>query len=180
MNEASSRSHCIFTIYVTQNCKDGSTKESKLNLVRRNIYIHLHLHTYAHLHTYTYTDIQIHLHLHTYINIHTYTYTQVDLAGSERVNQTGAKGDTLREAKNINKSLSCLGNCIHTLTQKKTMFHIPYRDSKLTHMYVYIYICMCWCVCICLYIYICVCVCVCISICMRVLININIYVHTCV
>ena len=29
----------------------------------------------------------------------------VDLAGSERASKTGAKGDTLREGANINKSL---------------------------------------------------------------------------
>lgn len=34
----------------------------------------------------------------------------VDLAGSERANATGAKGDRLREAANINKSLSTLGD----------------------------------------------------------------------
>ena len=101
------------------------------------------------------------------------------------MNHTGAKGDTLREAKNINKSLSCLGNCIHTLTQKKTMFHIPYRDSKLTHMYVYIYICVCMCVFVCIYmcIYMRVFVCICVYVyrCVRVCnIDINIYVHTCV
>ena len=47
--------------------------------------------------------------------------TLVDLAGSEQVNRTGAEGMTLREAQYINKSL-----------QKKS--HIPYRDSKLTHL----------------------------------------------
>ena len=32
----------------------------------------------------------------------------VDLAGSERVSRSNAKGDALREAQNINKSLSAL------------------------------------------------------------------------
>ena len=39
---------------------------------------------------------------------------------------------TLREAQYINKSLSGLGNVISSLCQKKS--HIPYRDSKLTHL----------------------------------------------
>jgi kinesin family protein C2/C3 len=39
----------------------------------------------------------------------------VDLAGSERLSRTGAEGDRLTEAKNINKSLSALGNCISSL-----------------------------------------------------------------
>jgi kinesin family protein 5 len=33
----------------------------------------------------------------------------VDLAGCEKVGKTGAKGETLEEAKMINKSLSALG-----------------------------------------------------------------------
>jgi kinesin family protein 5 len=56
-----------------------------------------------------------------------------DLAGSEKVNKTGATGDTLEEAKKINQSLSALGNCIMALTKSKRS-HIPYRDSKLTHI----------------------------------------------
>ncbi|XP_063715858.1 kinesin heavy chain-like isoform X2 [Symsagittifera roscoffensis] len=57
----------------------------------------------------------------------------VDLAGSEKVSKTGAVGETLDEAKNINKSLSCLGNVIASLTESNKS-HIPYRDSKLTRI----------------------------------------------
>ncbi|PVV01298.1 hypothetical protein BB560_004284 [Smittium megazygosporum] len=57
----------------------------------------------------------------------------VDLAGSEKVGKTGATGQTLEEAKKINKSLSSLGNVINSLTDKKST-HIPYRDSKLTRI----------------------------------------------
>lgn len=39
----------------------------------------------------------------------------VDLAGSEKVSKTGAEGMVLDEAKNINKSLSALGNVISAL-----------------------------------------------------------------
>lgn len=57
----------------------------------------------------------------------------VDLAGSEKVSKTGAAGTVLDEAKNINKSLSTLGNVISSLADgRKT--HIPYRDSKLTRI----------------------------------------------
>eukprot|EP01112_Ceratiomyxa_fruticulosa_P005719 TRINITY_DN1656_c1_g1_i1.p1 TRINITY_DN1656_c1_g1~~TRINITY_DN1656_c1_g1_i1.p1 ORF type:complete len:971 (-),score=251.91 TRINITY_DN1656_c1_g1_i1:220-3132(-) len=58
----------------------------------------------------------------------------VDLAGSEKVGKTGATGQTLEEAKKINQSLSALGNCIHALTETKKNKHVPYRDSKLTHI----------------------------------------------
>jgi len=57
----------------------------------------------------------------------------VDLAGSEKVGKTGASGQTLEEAKKINKSLSSLGNVINALSDGKSM-HIPYRDSKLTRI----------------------------------------------
>lgn len=57
----------------------------------------------------------------------------VDLAGSERVGKTGASGQTLEEAKGINKSLTTLGKVIVALTDKKAS-HIPYRESKLTRI----------------------------------------------
>ncbi|KAG7251143.1 hypothetical protein CRUP_023935, partial [Coryphaenoides rupestris] len=41
----------------------------------------------------------------------------VDLAGSEKVSKTGAAGAVLDEAKNINKSLSALGNVISALAE---------------------------------------------------------------
>lgn len=59
--------------------------------------------------------------------------TLVDLAGSEKVGKTGASGQLLDEAKQINKSLSALGNVINALTETKLQ-HIPYRDSKLTRI----------------------------------------------
>ena len=57
----------------------------------------------------------------------------VDLAGSERQSKTKAKGIRLKEANNINLSLSALGNVIGALTSKRKS-HIPYRDSKLTRL----------------------------------------------
>ncbi|RXK39944.1 kinesin [Tremella mesenterica] len=57
----------------------------------------------------------------------------VDLAGSEKVGKTGATGQTLEEAKKINKSLSALGMVINSLTDGKSS-HVPYRDSKLTRI----------------------------------------------
>ena len=58
----------------------------------------------------------------------------VDLAGSERIRITGTRGQQLEESKKINKSLSCLGNVINALTDKKGKNYIPYRDSKLTRL----------------------------------------------
>jgi len=58
----------------------------------------------------------------------------IDLAGSEKTMKTNATGQTLEEAKMINKSLSALGNVINALTDSKKSKHIPYRDSKLTQI----------------------------------------------
>lgn len=57
----------------------------------------------------------------------------VDLAGSERIAKTGVSGVGLKEAQNINKSLTTLGIVINKLTDGKSL-HIPYRDSKLTQI----------------------------------------------
>ena len=57
----------------------------------------------------------------------------VDLAGSEKISKTGAAGKRLEEAKNINKSLTTLGQVINALTDGKSS-HVPYRDSKLTRV----------------------------------------------
>ena len=81
----------------------------------------------------------------------------VDLAGSERVKLSGAEGQTLQEAKQINKALSVLGDVLNGLSKyhqelsaidnnnnnsnnnsnsnsnsKPALPHIPYRNSKLT------------------------------------------------
>ncbi|GIX80773.1 kinesin-like protein KIF12 [Caerostris darwini] len=59
----------------------------------------------------------------------------VDLAGSEKTKKTNSRGETLKEANNINKSLLVLGNCISALADpRKRSSHIPYRDSTLTKL----------------------------------------------
>ena len=57
----------------------------------------------------------------------------IDLAGSEKIDRSGVIGQSLEEVKNINSSLSALGNVIYALTDNKSR-HIPYRDSKLTRI----------------------------------------------
>merc|ERR1712113_1006992 len=54
----------------------------------------------------------------------------IDLAGSENTNKSGVTGQGMKEAQNINKSLSALGDVISSLVAKNP--HIPYRNSKLT------------------------------------------------
>eukprot|EP01137_Pigoraptor_chileana_P026532 Opistho-2@7958 len=57
----------------------------------------------------------------------------VDLAGSERLSKTQSDGTTLREAMYINKSLSFLEQVIIALADRRRD-HVPYRQSKLTHV----------------------------------------------
>ena len=89
MNEHSSRSHMMLTVYVqSENRHNGAVSRGKLNLV--------------------------------------------DLAGSERLNKSGATGTALKEAQNINKSLSALGDVIAARASKQG--HIPFRNSTLTFL----------------------------------------------
>jgi DNA repair exonuclease SbcCD ATPase subunit len=95
MNETSSRSHSVFTIYI-------QSKETKQGVTAVK-YSRLHL---------------------------------IDLAGSERQKSTETTGLRLKEAGNINKSLSVLGNVIRALVEVangRDQF-VHYRDSKLTFL----------------------------------------------
>ncbi|XP_033111801.1 kinesin-like protein KIF25 isoform X2 [Anneissia japonica] len=56
----------------------------------------------------------------------------VDLAGSECVGMSGVTGAALRETSFINRSLSALADVLAALAEERS--HIPYRNSKLTHM----------------------------------------------
>ncbi|POI25881.1 hypothetical protein CIB84_010369, partial [Bambusicola thoracicus] len=90
LNKSSSRSHCIFTIYIESRFRvlsDVRCISSKINLI--------------------------------------------DLAGSERLSKTGS--EVLKEAAYINKSLSFLEQIIIALADPKRE-HIPFRQSKLTHV----------------------------------------------
>lgn len=88
-NEQSSRSHCVFRLYITgQNKATGETRTGLLNLI--------------------------------------------DLAGSERLSHSKAEGERLRETRNINKSLSSLGDVISALSKNEK--HVPFRNSKLTYL----------------------------------------------
>ncbi|KAM6209919.1 kinesin-like protein KIF9 [Sarcoramphus papa] len=92
LNKNSSRSHCIFTIYIESRFRvfsDVKCITSKINLI--------------------------------------------DLAGSERLSKTGSEGQVLKEATYINKSLSFLEQIVIALADPKRD-HIPFRQSKLTHV----------------------------------------------
>ncbi|KAJ1822297.1 Kinesin-like protein kif15 [Coemansia sp. RSA 2598] len=63
-------------------------------------------------------------------------FNLVDLAGSERQKLANTSGLRLKEAANINKSLSTLGNVINSLVDigNGKSRHVNYRDSKLTFL----------------------------------------------
>ncbi|KHJ83716.1 kinesin motor domain protein, partial [Oesophagostomum dentatum] len=73
--------------------------------------------------------------INTIVNKRTATLNLVDLAGSERQSQAKTVGNRFKEAVNINLSLTVLGRVIRTLSSgNRGDTHVPYRDSKLTHI----------------------------------------------
>ena len=63
----------------------------------------------------------------------------VDLAGSERLSELDVNMDTKDETAHINKSLFTLSHVISKLAEsstsgRRTVQHIPFRDSKLTRI----------------------------------------------
>jgi hypothetical protein len=58
----------------------------------------------------------------------------VDLAGSERISLSGVTGDRQKETQAINASLSALGDVVASMNSSKKSGHVPYRNSKLTHV----------------------------------------------
>ena len=111
LNQQSSRSHCVYTYYITRT-KLPSAKSMKSSKTRSEAEA-----------TSKADVIQSKLHL-------------VDLAGSERSSKTGSIGQTQREASHINKSLLYLEQVVLALSQAKSKKkdHIPYRQSKLTYL----------------------------------------------
>ncbi|XP_027763562.1 kinesin-like protein KIF9 [Empidonax traillii] len=92
LNKNSSRSHCIFTIYLE--CR--SRTDTDLKGMKSKI-------------------------------------TLIDLAGSERLSKITAAGQIRRENSYINRSLTFLEQIILALADP-SRGHIPFRQSKLTHV----------------------------------------------
>lgn len=109
MNEHSSRSHTIFTLYIEQK----PLVEDELEIVRKSNAVPAT----------EYADYK-------YAKFHF-----VDLAGSERAHRTGNVGERFKESVFINSGLLALGNVISALSDaKKKVLHVPYRDSKVTRL----------------------------------------------
>lgn len=112
MNNTSSRSHAIFTIFI-----EGTNSDFKAEL---DLF-------FSHLGTRKSEDSDAE-------NI-VAKFHLVDLAGSERAKKTLATGVRYKEGVAINLGLLALGNVISALGDDSgTKHHIPYRDSKLTRL----------------------------------------------
>uniref|UniRef100_A0A803W179 Kinesin-like protein KIF9 n=1 Tax=Ficedula albicollis TaxID=59894 RepID=A0A803W179_FICAL len=92
LNKNSSRSHCIFTMYIECRSRDYTNHKCLKSKI-----------------------------------------TLIDLAGSERLSKTGSEGQVRIEASYINKSLTFLEQLVIALADPKRE-HIPFRQSKLTHV----------------------------------------------
>ncbi|GIQ85728.1 kinesin-like protein, partial [Kipferlia bialata] len=87
MNVRSSRSHCVFRLFVSST---KAVQDGKTNRRRRGV-----------------SDV----------TVRRSVLTLVDLAGSERQSKSGAMGKRLREGSCINRSLLTLGQCIKALVE---------------------------------------------------------------
>jgi len=116
MNDQSSRSHAIFTIYVQQQRQARSENPFGLN---------------------DDDDDKENATVSATGDLETLSakFHFVDLAGSERLKRTGATGDRAKEGISINCGLLALGNVISALGDvARKASHVPYRDSKLTRL----------------------------------------------
>ncbi|XP_032223609.1 kinesin-like protein KIF27 isoform X2 [Nematostella vectensis] len=113
MNEQSSRSHAIFTMYIGQKPFEDPEQITSQENVRKQSQE---------------SDVD-------YMDYKYSKFHFVDLAGSERVDRTGNVGDRFKESVQINTGLLALGNVISALADaRKKILHVPYRESKVTRL----------------------------------------------
>ena len=113
MNDQSSRSHAIFTLYIQQ---------QRLSKVENPFGPDTETLDNGQQNGDDYEMLSAKFHF-------------VDLAGSERLKRTGATGDRAKEGISINCGLLALGNVISALgDESRKALHVPYRDSKLTRL----------------------------------------------
>ncbi|CAF0773701.1 unnamed protein product [Adineta ricciae] len=116
MNDESSRSHAIFTLYIEQRHHDKNSNANAVQASFDGLLKPLQS---------TFNESYLSAKLHF-----------VDLAGSERVARTQNTGERFQESIRINSGLLALGNVVSALSdpKKRTGGHIPYRDAKITRL----------------------------------------------
>ncbi|CAF2632483.1 unnamed protein product [Rotaria sp. Silwood2] len=116
MNDESSRSHAIFTLYIEQHLRDKNSNSTIVQASYDGMMQPLKS---------TFDESYLSAKLHF-----------VDLAGSERVARTHNTGERFQESIRINSGLLALGNVVSALSdpKKRAGGHIPYRDSKITRL----------------------------------------------
>lgn len=123
MNEHSSRSHSVLTIYLEieglDEDQEPQHRYGKINFVDLAGIIYLLVSSEPSM-----------------FLLSNERYELIFLkSGSEKVKESRTTLDTFAEALSINKSLLTLGKCITALADsKKRGGHIPFRDSKLTKL----------------------------------------------
>ena len=144
MNKESSRSHLMFTLIIECRITDSSQTSQEINH-NHNDNNHISRNNITKTPNFTRKRSR-NLNKGKLVRTRTSRFNLVDLAGSERQSKTNATGDRLREAGNINKSLTVLGHVMKALVQQSINNnnnndnknnqhrHIHYRDSKLTHL----------------------------------------------
>ncbi|KAG0241566.1 Kinesin-like protein kif21b [Actinomortierella wolfii] len=116
MNQASSRSHAIFSVVLRQQRAEEPEQPEKEEAEQSTAVV-----------TRNSTERPLKK-LHSKFHF-------VDLAGSERLKRTRAVGDRAKEGISINSGLLALGNVISALgDESRRASHVPYRDSKLTRL----------------------------------------------
>ncbi|GLE11659.1 hypothetical protein PINS_up024208 [Pythium insidiosum] len=104
LNASSTRSHCIFTLYVERK-RLVDNQSDEMDTQEEND-----------------DDVVVASKLHL-----------VDLAGSERMKKTHVSGVMLKEAAHINKSLTFLEQVVLALGDRKRQ-HVPFRSTPLTNL----------------------------------------------
>ena len=127
LNRRSSRSHVIYTFYVTRTRLPCSTSTSTSTTTSTTTSATTSATTSSRHDSISSAQVEIDPEV---INSKLHL---IDLAGSERVDKTGSTGTVQKEASHINRSLTFLEQVVIALTQSKRD-HIPYRQSKLTYL----------------------------------------------
>jgi kinesin family protein C1 len=142
-NEQSSRSHSVYSISI-EGRHTGSACAAR-TLRRGCLKLRVHAARLSICVAALMTDLVLLIHTRCWVRASLDTGGKrthgkvhlIDLAGSENPKESGVVGESMAEAKAINKSLASLGDVIAALGDRKKKGgtgHVPFRNSKLTRV----------------------------------------------